>query len=167
MRGHVSTAQHRNYYNMHTISLIDENRHQLEMIQFWKKWSLKYSDQHLMMSPHQVTYVSCFLLLILMLWHRQVIFKSKAEKQTSCLPLLNAVFRPWTSETPDCQQTECPLTNWYIFHIVLYLHTWKSNRVCHPGGSYWDCYPGVLSLTLAKWLGNFSQNSTVFSNIIP
>ena len=31
-----------------------------------------------------------------------------SQKETSCFPLLNAGFKPWKSETPNRQQTECP-----------------------------------------------------------
>ena len=33
------------------------------------------------------------------------------RRKTICLPFLNAGFEPWKSETPNRQQTECPLTN--------------------------------------------------------
>ena len=43
-----------------------------------------------------------------MLWYREVI---STRNGTSCLPLLNAGFEPWKSQTPNRQRTECPLTN--------------------------------------------------------
>ena len=41
------------------------------------------------------------------------------RKETSCLPLPNAGFEPWKSETPNCQQTECTLTNQHYLEIYL------------------------------------------------
>ena len=49
-----------------------------------------------------------------MLYHREVISN---QKETSCLPLLNAGFEPWKSETPNNQQTEWTLINWRNYRI--------------------------------------------------
>ena len=64
---------------------------------------------HAFVYTHMCVNVCIFnCLILIVLWHREVIFN---QKETRCLPLLNAGFEPWKSETPNRQQTKCPLTN--------------------------------------------------------
>ena len=51
----------------------------------------------------------CFLLLISMLWHRQAIFESKGDQVVFLCWMQDS--NPSGSQTPNRQQTECPLTN--------------------------------------------------------
>ena len=50
--------------------------------------------------------ICCLILMVLR--HREVISN---RKEAICLPLQNAGFELWKSETPNRQHTECPLTN--------------------------------------------------------
>ena len=52
--------------------------------------------------------ITCLLLLISMLWHRQAIFESKGEKLSSSV---ECRVRTGSLKTPIRQQTECLLTN--------------------------------------------------------
>ena len=97
-------------------------------------------------------------MLILMLWHGQAIFD---RKEASCLPLLDAGFELWKSETPNCQQTECPLTNRLLSRIKLKLDSpspllWRHNG--HDGDSNHqphDCLHNCLFRRRSKKTSNF------------
>ena len=56
--------------------------------------------------------LTLYILILIVLWHRELISN---RKETSCPPLLNAVFEPWKSETPNRQHIYI-----YIYGIYIY-----------------------------------------------
>ena len=64
--------------------------------------------------PQTIVYYiyTCLLLLISMLWHRQI--EIQIERRQVVFLCWMQDLNPW-SQTSNCHQTECPLTNWLSY----------------------------------------------------